>query len=271
MSERHETFPNIFEAAVLVVVLILIEVVVAALLGSAHLFADLNPQDVSLIVTVAGNGVLFVGLMAYKALGYRALFHPTRTSAAAMLGVLVVPIALIVPGLVLMAGALNSIVIWLVPMSADEVAFLQTMMSASVASTLFGCIAAPVLEEMLFRGVILRSFLRQYSRTGAILWSSAIFAIAHLNVYQAATALAIGIVSGWLYERCRSLWPCIVLHALYNTLVTVLFNLDSSDAASAIDTAGYAAMAFVAAIVGGLLLLRLLGGPAVAASRQKAP
>jgi membrane protease YdiL (CAAX protease family) len=270
MSERHETFPNIFEALVLVVALILIEVLVAALLGSAHLFADLDPQDVSLIVTVAGNGVLFIGLMAYKAIGYGTLFHPTRTSALAMLSVLALPIALIVPGLVVMAGALNSIVIWLVPMSAREIEFLQTMMSASVVSTLFGCVAAPVLEEMLFRGVILRSFLRQHSRTAAILWSSAIFAIAHLNVYQAATALAIGIVCGWLYERCRSLWPCILLHALYNSLVTVLFNLDSSDAAS-IDTAGYTAIAFGAAIVGGLWLVRLLSGPAVATSRQKAP
>jgi membrane protease YdiL (CAAX protease family) len=143
-------------------------------------------------------------------------------------------------------------------------------MSASVVSTLFGCVGAPVLEEMLFRGVILRSFLRQHSRTAAILWSSAIFAIAHLNVYQAATALAIGIVCGWLYERCRSLWPCILLHALYNSLVTVLFNLDSSDAAS-IDTAGYTAIAFGAAVAGGLWLVRLLSGPAVATSRQKAP
>lgn len=269
MTERHETYPNIFEALVLVVVLILLEVIVGALLDSAHLLAGLNPEDASLIITVMGNGVLFVALMAYKSIGYRALFHPTRTSAVAMLGVLALPIALIVPGLILMAGAINSIVIWLMPMSAEETALLQSMMVPSVVSTLFGCIMAPILEEMLFRGVILRSFLHQYSRTRSILWSAAIFAAAHLNMYQMATALAIGIVSGWLYERCRSLWPCILLHASYNTLVTVLFNLDSSDAAATVDTAGYAAMAFVASIAGGLLLLRLLSGSAVAASQQK--
>ena len=51
-----------------------------------------------------------------------------------------------------------------------------------------------VLEEMLFRGVTLRGFLRRYSRTFAIRWSAALFGIAHLNLYQFMTALAIGIV-----------------------------------------------------------------------------
>jgi membrane protease YdiL (CAAX protease family) len=105
-------------------------------------------------------------------------------------------------------------------MSADDVARFETQMAPGVVPTLFACVAAPVLEEILFRGVILRGFLRQYSRTFAILWSAALFAVAHFNVYQLATALAVGIVAGWLYERCRSLWPCILLHASYNGFVT---------------------------------------------------
>jgi membrane protease YdiL (CAAX protease family) len=173
-----------------------------------------------------------------------------------------IPILLLVPGLVLLAGAINSIVIWLFPLSADDFARFETEMAPGWVPILFGCVAAPVLEEMLFRGVILRGFLRQYSRTFAILWSAALFGAAHLNIYQLATAFAIGIVAGWLYERCRSLWPCILLHASYNGFVTLYYNWLSSqtDGAGAGWDSGPTSAAFVAAIVGGLLLLRLLDG-----------
>jgi membrane protease YdiL (CAAX protease family) len=107
---------------------------------------------------------------------------------------------------------------------------------------------------MLFRGVILRGFLRRYSRTFAILWSAALFGIAHLNLYQFMTAFAIGVVGGWLYERCRSLWPCILLHATYNSFVTAYY------AASPPTGPGVAFLAasYAGLIAGGLILLRLL-------------
>lgn len=263
MGEQHQNFPNIFEALLLVVGLILIELLVAAIAFEADFLTDVGVGDFAGFITVLGNGVLFIGLMAYKRIDYRALFHPTRNSVIATIGVVTLPIVLLVPGLVILAGAFNSLVIWLLPMSAEELAQFDEIMAAGIVSVLFSCLAAPVLEEMLFRGVILRSFLLQYSRTKAILWSSAIFGIAHLNVYQLASAFAIGIVAGWLYERCRSLWPCILLHAAYNATVTVMYNEAMNDEAAALMNSGaFTAAAFAAAIVGGMLLLRILGGPA---------
>jgi membrane protease YdiL (CAAX protease family) len=80
----------------------------------------------------------------------------------------------------------------------DDISRFEDTMAPGIVPILFSCVAAPVLEEMLFRGVILRGFLRQYSRTFAILWSATLFGIAHLNLYQMATAVVLGIVSGWL-------------------------------------------------------------------------
>ncbi|MFL6549140.1 MAG: CPBP family intramembrane glutamic endopeptidase [Povalibacter sp.] len=258
MSEQHETYPNIFEAFVLIVVLILIELLVSAGMFDSDFLTDADWVDVSGLITVVGNGVLFVGLMAYKRMSYRQLFHPTNNSVAATLSLVTVPILLLAPGLMLAAGTINSLVVWLLPMSAEDQAMFADVMSSSSLALFFACVAAPVLEEMLFRGVILRSFLHQYSRTKAILWSSAIFGIAHLNVYQLATAFAIGIVAGWLYERCRSLWPCILLHATYNGTVTWLYAQQGLEDPSIEDTWAYSAIAFMAAIIGGLMLLRLL-------------
>ncbi|HET9446709.1 MAG TPA: CPBP family intramembrane glutamic endopeptidase, partial [Steroidobacteraceae bacterium] len=124
--------------------------------------------------------------------------------------------------------------------------------------------------EMLFRGVMLRAFLRQYSRTFAILWSATLFGVAHLNLYQMVTALAIGIVAGWLYERCRSLWPCILLHAAYNGFITGYYDwllAHAEDPQAASLGAGFTGASFLGLIVGALILLKLLGGKRQAQKR----
>jgi membrane protease YdiL (CAAX protease family) len=196
-------------------------------------------------------------LLAYKKLSHAELFHPARHSIAATLSLLILPIILLVPGLVVTAGTLNSIVVKFLPMTPDEQAVLEAMVSDNVLALVFGCIAAPFLEEMLFRGIILRSFLTQYSRTAAILGSSLLFAIAHLNVYQFITALTVGIVAGWLYERTRSLWPCILLHAGYNAFVAYAHNLFKTNITGDFSATFYAS-AFVLGIVAAALLLRML-------------
>jgi membrane protease YdiL (CAAX protease family) len=256
MQEQHEQFPDAFEAVLLIGLLMVLELVAWATVADAGVFSGVSDMNVSAFITVVGNGALFVGLMAYKRIRYRALFHPSRSSVASTLITVSAPILMLVPGLVLVAGAINSVVIALFPMSEAEGARFIEMMDEGVISFISGCVLAPVLEEMLFRGIILRSFLRRYSRTKAILLSSLLFGAAHMNLYQLATAFAIGIVAGWLYERCRSLWPCILLHAAYNGFVTFSYSAIVDAGGSAVTGIG---VAFAAAIAGGLLLLRLLG------------
>ena len=261
MTEPHPTYPNALQALVLIALLMAIELLVAAAVFDADLLAGVNDGDVYGFITVVGNGILFIGLMAYKRIGYRALFHPAGHTLAATMTLVTVPILMVVPGLVFLAGAVNTIVQYLVPMNADDIARFEDTMAPGIVPVLFSCVAAPILEEMLFRGVILRGFLRQYSRTFAILWSATLFGVAHLNLYQMATALVLGIVSGWLYERCRSLWPCILVHAAYNGFVTGYYSWLTSHPESQMTGPGAAVTgaSFVALIVGGLILLRLLG------------
>ena len=261
MTEPHPTYPNGVQALLLIALLMAIELVVAAAVFDADLLSGVNDGDVYGFITVVGNGILFVGLMAYKRIGYRALFHPAGHSVRATMALVSVPVLMVVPGLVFLAGAFNTIVQYVFPMSADDIARFEDTMAPGVVPILFSCVAAPVLEEMLFRGVILRGFLRQYSRTFAILWSATLFGIAHLNLYQMATAIVLGIVSGWLYERCRSLWPSILLHAAYNGFVTGYYGWLVSHPESQMTGPGpvFTGGSFVALILGGLILLRLLG------------
>jgi membrane protease YdiL (CAAX protease family) len=68
----------------------------------------------------------------------------------------------------------------------------------------------------------LRAFLERYPRGLAISYSALYFGAAHLNIYQFFLAFLLGLLLGWLYERSRSLVPCIVLHGALNTTVVVL-------------------------------------------------
>jgi uncharacterized protein len=77
-------------------------------------------------------------------------------------------------------------------------------------------IAAPVLEELLFRGIILDGLLKNYSPITAILISSLLFGIAHLNPWSFINGLFIGIFSGWVYFKTRSVLPSIIIHASAN-------------------------------------------------------
>ena len=256
MSEENATFPNGVEATLLVVVLFALEIGLAELLSASGLLADLESIGWWGVVSVLANGLLFSALLSYKKLSHRALFHSASYSVSSTLGALAVPILLLVPGLELATSTINSIIVEAFPMTADEQARFEALAAHTPVAFLFACVLAPFLEEMLFRGIILRSFLHQYSRTASILGSSLLFGVAHLNIYQFVTAFIAGIVLGWLYERTRSLWPCILLHAAGNTFVVYA---NAFVPAGEIDfSTTFYFVAYGLAILGGLLLLKIL-------------
>jgi hypothetical protein len=83
-------------------------------------------------------------------------------------------------------------------------------------------VVAPLTEELLFRGLILRGFLGNYSVHKAILVSAFLFGAFHLNPWQFTGALVLGAVFAWWFFKTRSLLPCLFGHALNNGLPLML-------------------------------------------------
>jgi membrane protease YdiL (CAAX protease family) len=79
-------------------------------------------------------------------------------------------------------------------------------------------IAAPLTEETIMRGVILRGLLQCYSRRTAIVIGAILFALAHINPMQFATAFIIGALFGWWFIELQSIWLGVIAHALNNTI-----------------------------------------------------
>jgi len=217
-QEEHENFPSALEAFFLVIALFAAERAFSYLLCGLLLPMGFSDMDIGALVVFLGNGAVFAALLHYKRLSYAELFHGSHNSVAATLGLLAVPILLLVPGLTLLMTSLEAVLEWLLPVSEWHRRTFADLTSGSVAALLYTCVLAPFLEEMLFRGIILRAFLRQYGRWPAIVGSAALFGLFHLNIYQFMVGLIVGSLLGWLYERSRSLWPCILLHGAYNML-----------------------------------------------------
>ena len=81
----------------------------------------------------------------------------------------------------------------------------------------------PLLEEMLFRGIILGT-LEKYSPIFAVVLSAVLFGFAH-DGEIISQHLVTGIVLGSLYIKRRNLYSCVVVHGLMNATVTCLFFL----------------------------------------------
>ena len=72
---------------------------------------------------------------------------------------------------------------------------------------------APLAEEMVFRGAILRSLLRwKQNPWVGIAISALLFAVVHMNPAQMPHAFLIGLLLGWMYWRTDSIVPGVVYH-----------------------------------------------------------
>ncbi len=86
-------------------------------------------------------------------------------------------------------------------------------------------IVAPLTEEVLFRGLILRGFVLRYSVRRAIWISALMFAVFHLNPWQFVGALTAGAIFAWWVARTGSLIPVLFCHALNNAMPLVVAHL----------------------------------------------
>jgi membrane protease YdiL (CAAX protease family) len=120
----------------------------------------------------------------------------------------------------------------LIPMPESiKKAFMDFGSQTGVLAFILMVIAAPVLEELIFRGIILDGLLKKYSPVKSILISSLLFGLVHLNPWQFVTGLIIGIFSGWVYYRTKSLSLSIIIHASANLsgfILRFFIDIDSS-------------------------------------------
>ncbi len=122
---------------------------------------------------------------------------------------------------------IEPMVSWL-PMPDFMRELFKNMIKTNAFSMATVVIAAPILEEFIFRGIILKGFLKNYSPSKAIIWSAVLFGLVHMNPWQFIGATAIGLIIGWLYWKSNSLIPGIILHFVNNLSASLMYFYSSN-------------------------------------------
>jgi membrane protease YdiL (CAAX protease family) len=94
---------------------------------------------------------------------------------------------------------------------------------ATVAVGMFDdCVAAPVIEEIAFRGLLFGALRTRWGFPASALGSGALFAAAHgYGAVGLVSVLWSGVVWAWAYERTGSLLPAMIAHGLHNATVSL--------------------------------------------------
>ena len=115
------------------------------------------------------------------------------------------------------------------PESIQKYVDMAEVVAAQLMSTTGGyfivCLLAPVTEEIVFRGAVLRTLLawKPERRWLMITLSALLFMLAHMNPAQMIHPFLIGLLLGWMYERTGSILPGIIYHWANNTVAYLMF------------------------------------------------
>lgn len=96
---------------------------------------------------------------------------------------------------------------------------------AIVTAVLF----APVLEEFIFRGLVMESLLRRHRRSLSVVVSAMFFAIVHFQPSVMFSAFVSGLVLGTIYLHTNSIFSTIILHSINNAIAFSLITLNVED------------------------------------------
>lgn len=87
-------------------------------------------------------------------------------------------------------------------------------------------IVAPVIEEMLFRGMLYGWLRTRWSAVGGVILSAAIFSAAHAIPLILASIFVVGLTLAIVYEKTKSTLATMTLHSLFNTIGVLAVFID---------------------------------------------
>jgi membrane protease YdiL (CAAX protease family) len=113
------------------------------------------------------------------------------------------------------------------PLSFEELARRYQLLNptswwAGMSILIALVIVAPVTEELLFRGWLLPDLKKRYGKVPALVWSSMLFGLVHIEPSAVLYAMVGGLVLGAVALRTKSTLASIALHAGVNALPLLL-------------------------------------------------
>lgn len=162
----------------------------------------------------------------------------------------------IIPIAALIAIGLNNVIQMspLITMSASFTEASNAFYGSTFALEVLGsaCIT-PLLEELLYRGIIFGRLRKLVGLIPSVLISSFIFAFMHFNLVQFIYAFLLGIVLALCMERCGHMYGAVAAHITANGIAVI--RTETGFLQNTVDKTPFAITISIVCLVGGILLL----------------
>lgn len=217
-QEKHPHL-TILQAFGLIILLLVTQLLLARLfliagsstLAESHWFGISVSHALSGLITIKAGAILAGFSVVTLFLGPRFQF------------LLLLPLAVASCGVTILASELGNILHWINPIPQEYLDFINQLFNQNFWGVLFTIgVVAPVVEELLFRGVILDGLQIRYNVKTAVIVSSGLFAITHILPHAVVNAFFLGFFFAWLKLKTGSLRLCMIAHALYNSVPLIL-------------------------------------------------
>jgi uncharacterized protein len=233
------SFPRILPSILWIVVYFALQVAITAVLIAAFITAEkladpsmaINAETATknpalIIWGLVASGLVQLGLMwLYLRKGGRAAAIGLDHFGRLKFGMT----AVIAIGTLVLATTFNALyanyVISGMPMQ-DEMAKLLASIPRTPVNITLGIFAiavvAPLIEELLFRGLLQNALMHHVPAWAAIILSAFTFAVVHMQPLAMPALMALGAAFGYIYYKTGSLRMTIILHMINNALALAL-------------------------------------------------
>lgn len=168
---------------------------------------DMEPQAQSLVIysILCAVFLLIVGIVNWRRNVSLLGFYTKRFDSIwlALLIVVIIQLFISAPFNILLNDSAKGI---------NEDSLLVTIGSLTVA---------PILEETIFRGVLLRGLTTRYSERVSVILSAVLFALIHIHLFQILPGLLLGLLFGVVFVLTHSLLYTIALHFTANLTIFI--------------------------------------------------
>ncbi len=215
LAPSPRIYPNLLQA----VGLLLLAIVLQAVIGTSFTLVFGGQESLMRVPALWG----LVNLLSLSPVILYAWRRAGGTSALLRLRpippILVAPILSCVIGVGILVSELDNVSHTVIgpPPKALDFSWMFTGDWRQLPGSIFLLmLVAPITEELLFRGLILRGLLSRFGAGSAVVVTAMLFALFHVNPWQFLGAFVLGLLFGWFYLAFRSLVPCLIGHAAVN-------------------------------------------------------
>lgn len=221
-SRRFPSWVDLFATVGVFVLSSLVGSIVAIVVMKARGAESLTP-DLTL---------LYYLIQMLPPIGYVAwLRHKAGRPCGVHIGVRKVNLPMLLWGVVVLMASSVVLEPLLLLFPKEEYQNVTDMVGLGGWAILSVVVCAPVLEEILFRGLIFESCRERFGSGAAVLISALLFGLVHGVPVQIINAFVVGLIFGYVYLRTGSLLSVILLHVVNNGIayISLAFFGDAAD------------------------------------------